>query len=148
MDFFIDFLVNNYVWFLMITIVLFFALVGYIVDSKEQKPATVFDSPLEMQRNLTNLAVSAQNKTLSSAVNPNSGMNYPNQQMNPMMNQVPQNSYPQQNYGISQANYGNVQNQNWNSNPYSNYNQTMPNSTMNMGSNLTNQSTSFEVLGK
>lgn len=36
MQAFIDFLVNNYLWFLIITIILIFALIGYLVDTSEQ----------------------------------------------------------------------------------------------------------------
>ncbi len=34
MDNFIEFVTNNYIWFLVISIFLIFALIGYIVDSK------------------------------------------------------------------------------------------------------------------
>ena len=37
MQTFIDFLVNNYLWFLVITIILIFALIGYLVDTYEKK---------------------------------------------------------------------------------------------------------------
>ena len=33
----IEFIGNNYAWFLTITIILLFALIGYIVDSKRNK---------------------------------------------------------------------------------------------------------------
>ena len=46
MDFVIDFLVGNYMWFLVITIVLIFALIGYVVDSKEHKEVSIFDSQI------------------------------------------------------------------------------------------------------
>lgn len=32
MDVFIDFLLNNYLWFLIISLILIFALIGYLVD--------------------------------------------------------------------------------------------------------------------
>lgn len=32
MDIFIDFLLNNYLWFLIISLILIFALIGYLVD--------------------------------------------------------------------------------------------------------------------
>ena len=32
MDILIDFLVDNYIWFLIITLILVFALIGYLVD--------------------------------------------------------------------------------------------------------------------
>lgn len=37
MQTFIDFLVNNYSWFLIISLVLIFALIGYLVDTNERK---------------------------------------------------------------------------------------------------------------
>ena len=37
MEALIDFLVNNYIWFLVITLILIFALIGYLVDTNEQK---------------------------------------------------------------------------------------------------------------
>jgi len=37
MDTFIDFLVNNYLWMLIISLILIFALIGYLVDSSTPK---------------------------------------------------------------------------------------------------------------
>jgi MFS superfamily sulfate permease-like transporter len=37
MDAFTNFLANNYVWFLIISLILIFALIGYLVDTKEIK---------------------------------------------------------------------------------------------------------------
>lgn len=37
MQTFIDFLVNNYLWFLIISLILIFALIGYFVDTNEKK---------------------------------------------------------------------------------------------------------------
>ena len=37
MQTFIDFLVNNYLWFLVISLILIFALIGYLVDTNEKK---------------------------------------------------------------------------------------------------------------
>lgn len=33
MDILVDFLLNNYIWFLVISLILIFALIGYLVDS-------------------------------------------------------------------------------------------------------------------
>ena len=33
MDTLIDFLLNNYIWFLVISLILIFALIGYLVDA-------------------------------------------------------------------------------------------------------------------
>jgi len=37
MQAFIDFLVNNYLWFLVISLILVFALIGYLVDTNDKK---------------------------------------------------------------------------------------------------------------
>ena len=37
MDEFTNFLANNYIWFLIISLILLFALIGYLVDVKETK---------------------------------------------------------------------------------------------------------------
>ena len=37
MDAFTNFLANNYIWFLIISLILIFALIGYLVDLKEAK---------------------------------------------------------------------------------------------------------------
>lgn len=40
MDIFIDFLVNNYLWVLIIFLIILFALIGYLVDSTTPKDKT------------------------------------------------------------------------------------------------------------
>ena len=37
METFIDFLINNYLWFLIIFLIIIFALIGYLVDSVTPK---------------------------------------------------------------------------------------------------------------
>ena len=37
MEAFTNFLVNNYIWFLLVALILIFALIGYLVDSKPNK---------------------------------------------------------------------------------------------------------------
>ena len=37
MDTLIDFLLNNYIWFLVISLILIFALIGYLVDATTNK---------------------------------------------------------------------------------------------------------------
>ena len=37
MQTFIDFLADNYLWFLIISLILIFALIGYLVDTSEKK---------------------------------------------------------------------------------------------------------------
>lgn len=65
-----DFLVHNYFWFLVITLVLIFALIGYFVDEKERKKGlSLIDKPKEPEKNIHDLAVNAVNKSLNTAVN-------------------------------------------------------------------------------
>ena len=42
MQAFIDFLVNNYLWFLVISLILVFALIGYLVDTNEKKDKDIY----------------------------------------------------------------------------------------------------------
>lgn len=37
MDILIEFLLNNYIWFLVISLILIFALIGYLVDANSNK---------------------------------------------------------------------------------------------------------------
>ena len=37
----LDFLVNNYLWFLIISLILVFALIGYFVDSREKQASKI-----------------------------------------------------------------------------------------------------------
>ncbi len=37
MEVLVDFLLNNYIWFLVISLILIFALIGYLVDSTTPK---------------------------------------------------------------------------------------------------------------
>ncbi len=45
----IDFIANNYAWFLTITIILLFALIGYIADTKRNKDDLLKKSENEME---------------------------------------------------------------------------------------------------
>ena len=66
---FTDFLAGNYLWFLVISIVLLFALIGYFVDQSEQKKGiSKIVKPKEIETNITDLAAFAQNKSLNNAV--------------------------------------------------------------------------------
>lgn len=63
MQTFIDFLVNNYLWFLIISLILVFALIGYLVDTNEKKDKEYIlknkeddvDIPIEKEPSLTEL---------------------------------------------------------------------------------------------
>lgn len=50
MDTIISFLADNYIWFLVITLILVFALIGYLVDTKQDER---FTKEIELDRELT-----------------------------------------------------------------------------------------------
>lgn len=64
MQAFIDFLVNNYFWFLVISLILVFALIGYLVDTNEKKESVNLDNS-EMENNQVNLEQSSGLSDLS-----------------------------------------------------------------------------------
>jgi len=69
MEAFTDFLVSNYFWFLVTSIVLLFALIGYFVDQSEQKKGMSSINMAKVpEKNIEDLAYMAQNKSLNSAV--------------------------------------------------------------------------------
>ena len=87
MEAFTKFLANNYLWFLIIALLLLFSLIGYFVDQSEQKKGISRFNKQEEELDLKSLASMAQNKTLnyvlnSSTINPNS-----NAQNNVIMDQ-------------------------------------------------------------
>ncbi len=47
MQTFIDFLVNNYLWFLIVSLILVFALIGYLVDTNEKKDKKTKEENIE-----------------------------------------------------------------------------------------------------
>lgn len=47
MQAFIDFLVNNYTWFIIIALILIFALIGYLVDTSEKTPKANLENTRE-----------------------------------------------------------------------------------------------------
>ena len=66
---FTDFLANNYLWFLVASLVLLFALIGYFVDQSEQKKGvSMFQKTRLEEKDLHDLAAAAANKTLNTAV--------------------------------------------------------------------------------
>ncbi len=69
MEAFTDFLVANYFWFLILSLVLVFALIGYFVDQSEQKKGvSLINKPKEEEIDISELASMAQNKSMSEAV--------------------------------------------------------------------------------
>ena len=79
MEAFTNFLANNYLWFLIIALLLLFSLIGYFVDQSEQKKGISRFNKQEEELDLKSLASMAQNKTLNyvlnySIINPNSNV--------------------------------------------------------------------------
>ena len=77
MEAFTNFLANNYLWFLIIALLLLFSLIGYFVDQSEQKKGISKFNKQDEEIDLKSLASMAQNKTInavlnSSTINPNS----------------------------------------------------------------------------
>lgn len=68
MEGFIEFVADNYVWFLTITIILIFALVGYLVDTKRENTDMFKKSEQEFnEESLENLVV-PEGKKLSESI--------------------------------------------------------------------------------
>ncbi len=83
----VDFLANNYIWFLVISIILCLSLIGYLVDMKEQKKWSTYGTvSKEMEQNFEQLAAMAKNQTLNQAIQ-SSKMPNLNQNNNIMQNQ-------------------------------------------------------------
>ena len=49
MQIFIDFLVSNYLWFLVISLILVFALIGYLVDTSERVKKTDLEEQMVVE---------------------------------------------------------------------------------------------------
>lgn len=69
MEVFTTFLANNYFWFLIIALVLIFALIGYFVDASEQKKGiSSIVKEKTVDKDINDLAKLAGNKSLNSAI--------------------------------------------------------------------------------
>ncbi len=74
MQTFIDFLANNYFWFLIISLILIFALIGYLVDTSEKGTKIKRSDSLENQewtQTTTNSSANSQEPMASQIENPN-----------------------------------------------------------------------------
>ena len=69
MEAFTNFLANNYLWFLVVALLLLFSLIGYFVDQSEQKKGVSKFNKQDEELNLQSLASIAQNKTINSVLN-------------------------------------------------------------------------------
>lgn len=71
----VDFIGNNYAWFLTITIILLFALIGYIVDTKRNKNDLLKKTENEIEEiNLENIKVQEE-KSLNDVVSTSKNIN-------------------------------------------------------------------------
>ena len=71
----IEFISNNYSWFLTITIILLFALIGYIVDNKRNKNDLLKKTENEIEEiNLENIKINEE-KSLSDVVSKSKNIN-------------------------------------------------------------------------
>ena len=117
MEAFTTFLANNYLWFLVIAIILIFALIGYFVDASEQKKGvSSIVKPKPVEKDIHDLAKCAANKSLNSAIN-DMGRNYQNQSVNTSYsnNKITNMEMPQMNNTITEMNSNqNMQNLNAN----------------------------------
>lgn len=117
MEAFTTFLANNYLWFLEIAIILIFALIGYFVDASEQKKGvSSIVKPKPVEKDIHDLAKSAANKSLNSAIN-DMGRNYQSQSVNTSYsnNKITNMEMPQMNNTITEMNSNqNMQNLNAN----------------------------------
>lgn len=90
---FTTFLANNYFWFLVIAIILIFALIGYFVDASEQKKGiSSIVNQKDDEKDIHDLAKAAANKSLNSAINDAGKIDLPNLNSNIQGPPRPQNT--------------------------------------------------------
>ncbi len=76
MDKLVEFVGNNYAWFLTITIILLFALIGYIYDSKRNKKDLLKKTEIEIdEESIENIVITDTSKSLSETVNTSKNIN-------------------------------------------------------------------------
>ena len=75
MEKFIDFVGNNYAWFLTIAIILLFALIGYIVDSQKSKKSLFVKNENEIDEEAIENLVVPEGKSLAETVNVSKNIN-------------------------------------------------------------------------
>lgn len=100
MSAFTSFLAANYLWFLVISIILLFALIGYFVDQNEQKKGiSRLIKEKEPEVNIEDLQALAQNKSLNHAVTDAARNDIP-QMANYQNQSLPQMNMPMPNANI------------------------------------------------
>ena len=75
MEKFIDFVGNNYAWFLTITIILLYALIGYIVDTKKSKNSLFAKNENEIDEEAIENLIVPEGKSLAETVNVSKNIN-------------------------------------------------------------------------
>ena len=71
MQTFIDFLVNNYFWFLIISLILVFALIGYLVDTSEKTTGRKIEEEPLREKEIENTQIQETNNIVEPAMNNN-----------------------------------------------------------------------------
>jgi len=71
MNIIIDFISDNYSWFLTITLILLFALIGYIFDTKREKNDLMKKSENEIDEESIENIIISEEKSLAEAVGNN-----------------------------------------------------------------------------
>lgn len=71
----IEFIGNNYAWFLTITIILLFALIGYIADSKRNKNDLLKKTEIEIEEIDIENIKSQEGKSLNDVVSTSKNIN-------------------------------------------------------------------------
>ena len=71
----INFISDHYAWFLTITIILLFALIGYIYDTKRNKDDLLKKSEQEMDEEVLQNIVVPEGKSLAETVNVSKNIN-------------------------------------------------------------------------
>ena len=64
----IDFLVNNYFWFLILSLIFIFAFIGYLIDQKKSENEVVNE---EMNSDMPRITSNVENKSLNNMINDN-----------------------------------------------------------------------------
>lgn len=75
MDKIIEFISNNYSWFLTISIILLFALIGYIYDTKREKTDLLKKTENEIDEESIENIIITEEKSLNEAVSKSKNIN-------------------------------------------------------------------------
>lgn len=71
----IEFISDNYTWFLTFTLILLFALIGYIYDSKKNKTDLLKKQEMEIEEESLENIVVPENKSFQDMVNTSKNIN-------------------------------------------------------------------------